>query len=68
MNDKAWKEYFTKRLNEARTELKEFRDAVHNRGLRIWHRDVSGEKDMTASEEKVLEDQVREYEAALKDS
>ena len=67
MSNQEWNAYFRARLAEAEKELREFRQAVRDHGLRVWHRDINGERDMTASEDQVLQSQVDEYRAALKD-
>jgi hypothetical protein len=65
MKDSEWDEYFTKRLAEAEKELANYNNAVAKHGLRIYHRDRNGERDMTEHERKDLEERVAEYRRAL---
>ena len=64
--DQEWTEYFTKRLAEAEKELADFKSAVARYGLRVRHRDVNGERDVTDEELKWLEDAVEEYRSMLR--
>ncbi len=65
MKDREWNDYFAKRLAEAEKELANFNNAVAKHGLRIYHRDLNGERDMTEHERKDLEGRVTEYRQAL---
>lgn len=65
MKDSEWNEYFTKRLAEAEKELANYNHAVAKHGLRIYHRDLNGERDMTEHERKDLEDRVAEYRQTI---
>ena len=65
--DKAWVEYFGKRLAEDEKELAGFKSAIADHGLRVFHRDsLNGERDVTQQQLKDLESSVEEYRAALR--
>lgn len=66
-SDSEWSEYFTKALAEAEKELAGFENAVAKHGLRVFERDVNGERDVTERERKVLRDAVNEYRRCLRD-
>ena len=66
--EKAWVEYFGKRLAEAEKELAGFKSAIAKHGLRVFHRDsLNGERDVTQQQLQDLESSVEEYRAALRD-
>lgn len=64
---REWIEYFTKRLAEAEKELAGFENAVAKHGLRVFERDVNGERDVTGRSRKMLEDTVEEYRRCLRE-
>jgi hypothetical protein len=65
--DSEWIEYFTKRLAEEEKELAGFKNAIAKHGLRVFHRDMSGERDVTQEHIKHLEAAIAEYRAMLRD-
>jgi hypothetical protein len=69
MDDKTkdWIDYFSKRLAEAQKELAGFESAVAKHGLRVFHRDINGERDVTEENRQNLKSAVEEYRAALRD-
>lgn len=67
MKSRDWKDYFSKRLAESEKELVDFKEAIAKHGLRVRHRDVNGERDVTEEQIKQLEDTVAEYRRILRD-
>jgi hypothetical protein len=65
MKDSERYAYFTERLAEAEKELASYNNAVAQHGLRVYHRDLDGERDMTEHDRKDLEERVAEYRRAL---
>jgi hypothetical protein len=68
MDERGWIAYFRKRLDEAEKELSDFRQGIAQCGLRVRHRDINGEQDVTEQELKRLEDIVEEYRRVLRDA
>jgi hypothetical protein len=66
MTDADWNQYFGKQLAAAEKELAGFIQAVAKHGLRVFHRDLNGERDVTDQELKSLEEQVEEYRRMLR--
>jgi len=64
---REWVGYFTKRLAEAEKELAAFDNCVAKHGLRVFERDVNGERDVTGRSRKMLQDAVEEYRRCLRD-
>lgn len=67
MTDAHWNQYFEKQLAAAEKELANFKQAMTQYGLRVFHRDLSGERDVTDQELKCLEEQIDEYRRALRE-
>jgi len=67
MDDKEWREIFVKELARAEKELAGFKEAVAKYRLRVYHRDLHGERDMTEQNLKDLESAVEEYRRVLRD-
>ena len=65
--NREWTEYFTQRLAEAEKELAGFESAIAKFGLRVRHRDINGERDVTEEQRKQLKDAVEEYRKMLRD-
>jgi hypothetical protein len=65
MKDSEWNAYFTELLVEAEKELVNYNNAVAKYGLRVYHRDSNGERDMTEHERKEIEGRIAEYRRAL---
>jgi hypothetical protein len=65
--DAGWIAYFSARLAEAEKELAAFENAVAKHGLRVFERDVNGERDVTGRSRKMLQDAVDEYRRCLRD-
>ena len=64
---KEWVDYFSKRLAEAEKELADFEATIAKHGLRVFHRDVNGERDVTEQNRQDLKSTIAEYRAALRD-
>ena len=62
-----WIAYFTTRLDASEKELAGFKAAIARYGLRVRHRDITGERDVTDEEVKHLEDTIEEYRSMLRD-
>src|SRR5438874_869568 len=62
-----WIEYFTRGLAEAEKELAGFENCVAKHGLRVFERDVNGERDVTGRARKMLQDAIDEYRRCLRD-
>jgi hypothetical protein len=67
MRDKEWKDYFRRSRAEAQAELEGFKEAIAKYRLRIIHRDIRGEKDLTDESLRDLEQQVAECQRMLED-
>jgi hypothetical protein len=67
MRDQEWVEYFTKRLAEAERALAGFENAVAHYGLRVFERDLHGERDITERHRKMLQGEIEEYRKCLRD-
>ena len=65
--DAEWIAYFSARLAEAEKELAGFENCVAKHGLRVFERDVNGERDVTGRSRKMLQDAVQEYRRCLRD-
>jgi hypothetical protein len=65
--DAEWIAYFSARLAEAEKELAGFENCVAKHGLRVFERDVNGERDVTGQSRKMLQDAVEEYHRCLRD-
>ena len=63
----GWIRYFRDALARAERELADFDRAVAERGLRIRHRTVEGERDVTAEQRESHVRRIEEYRAALRD-
>jgi hypothetical protein len=68
METKKWREILSNELVRAERELADFRSVVVKQGLRVVHRDLSGERDVTAQELRSLENAVDKYRRVLRDS
>lgn len=68
MESKKWREILTKELVRAERELADFRSVVVKQGLRVLHRDLSGERDVTEKELRSLESAVDKYRRVLSDT
>jgi hypothetical protein len=62
-----WVDYFSKRLAEAEKELANFESAITKHKLRVFHRDVHGERDVTEQHRQDLQSAIAEYRAAMRD-
>jgi hypothetical protein len=62
-----WVEYFSNRLAEAEKELADFESAIAKHKLRVLHRDVNGERDVTEQHRQDLKSTIAEYRATLRD-
>jgi hypothetical protein len=67
MKDEEWIKYFTNRLAESEKELADFKSAIANHGLRVRHRDVHGERNVTDQRVNQLEKAIDEYRRMLRD-
>jgi hypothetical protein len=67
MKDEEWIKYFTNRLAESEKELADFKSAIANHGLRVRHRDVHGERDVTDQQVNQLEKAIDDYRRMLRD-
>jgi hypothetical protein len=67
MDTKRWREILTEELVKAERELADFRSVVVKQGLRVVHRDLSGERDVTEQELRSLESAVDKYRRVLLD-
>ena len=68
MRTEEWRDYFSKRVAEAESELASFESAMAKHGLRIFHRDaVNGERDVTDHELLTMKSQIEEYRAMLRE-
>ncbi len=65
--NREWTEYFSQRLAEAEKELADFRSAIASYKLRVCHRDIYGERDVTEQELIHLEEAVEEYRRMLRE-
>ena len=68
--DAGWVKYFSARLAEAEKELAGFENvenAVAQHGLRVFERDVDGERDVTERSRKILQEAIDEYRRCLRD-
>jgi hypothetical protein len=65
--NREWTDYFTKRLAETEEELAGFESAIAKHGLRIRHRDINGERDVTEEQRQHLKDAIEEYRRMLRD-
>lgn len=65
MTDNDWNKYFKRQLTAAELELADFKRAIAQHGLKVFHRDISGERNMTQQHLKELEEQVEEYKRVL---
>jgi len=68
MRTVEWRNYFSKRLVEAESELASFESAISKFGLRVFHRDaLNGERDVTDHELQTMKSQIEEYRAMLRE-
>jgi hypothetical protein len=67
MRDEEWRAIFGELLVDAQKELANYKAAIANHGLRVYHRDVNGERDVTERELQSLQATIEEYQAALRD-
>ena len=67
MKDTGCREYFRERLVEAEKELAGFENSVSKYELRVWHRDIHGEREMTDQTRWRLREIIEEYRRLLHD-
>jgi hypothetical protein len=60
-------EWVRKRLAEEEKELADFKNAIAKHGLRVWHCDANGERDVTDENIRHLEATVAEYRAMMRE-
>jgi hypothetical protein len=66
-HDAEWNEYWRKRLGEAEKELADFENCLSKYGLRVLHRDVNGERDITDQSRRDMQSTIDEYRSMLRD-
>ncbi len=53
--------WLNERITELEEELKRFENAVAKHGLRVFHRDTNGEREVTDESRKALHRAIEEY-------
>lgn len=68
MTDEEWKDLYRPKLEKAEQELSDFKSEIDKNHLRVIHRDINGEHDVTDDRLRDLEAAVEEYRAVLRDA